>query len=122
MGRRSTPPSTSGNEVAFHGPARRDADALNRGRHAPRGGRDRSVLSARTEFRSRQRPDIQPDIARAGCVVYRFGSPGEADTNAAQLEAVNAHGARVLFGAARVPCRRGRGSRTGRCVWQAGRW
>ena len=39
-------------------------------------------------------------VGAAGCVVYRFGSPGEADTNAAQLEAVNAHGARVLFGAA----------------------
>ena len=34
-------------------------------------------------------------------MVYRFGSPGEADTNAAQLEAVNAHGERVSFGAAR---------------------
>ena len=51
---------------------------------------------------SARRVGVRPQlpIGAAGCVVYRFGSPGEADTNAAQLEAVNAHGARVLFGAA----------------------
>ena len=41
------------------------------------------------------RPRV-PDGA-AGCVVYRFGSPGEADTNAAQLEAVDTDGVRVKF-------------------------
>ena len=51
---------------------------------------------------SARRVGVRPQlpIGADGCVVYRFGSPGEADTNAAQLEAVNAHGARVLFGAA----------------------
>ena len=49
-----------------------------------------------------RRVGVRPQLPNgaAGCVVYRFGSPGEADTYAAQLEAVNAHGARVLFGAA----------------------
>ena len=55
-------------------------------------------LPAASARRVGVRPQL-PDGA-AGCVVYRFGSPGEADTLAAQLEAVNAHGARVLFGAA----------------------
>ena len=55
-------------------------------------------LPAESARRVGVRPRV-PDGA-AGCVVYRFGSPGEADTNAAQLEAVNAHGERVPFGAA----------------------
>ena len=55
-------------------------------------------LPAASARRVGVRPRV-PDGA-AGCVVYRFGSPGEADTNAAQLEAVNAHGERVPFGAA----------------------
>ena len=51
---------------------------------------------------SARRVGVRPRVpdGAAGCVVYRFGSPGEADTNAAQLEAVNAHGERVPFGAA----------------------
>ena len=51
---------------------------------------------------SARRVGVRPQlpIGAAGCVVYRFGSPGEADTFAAQLEAVNAHGERVPFGAA----------------------
>ena len=46
---------------------------------------------------SARRVGVRPRVpdGAAGCVVYRFGSPGEADTNAAQLEAVNAHGERV---------------------------
>ena len=55
-------------------------------------------LPAESARRVGVRPRV-PDGA-AGCVVYRFGSPGEADTFAAQLEAVNAHGERVPFGAA----------------------
>ena len=44
---------------------------------------------------------VRPQLpnSAAGCLVYRFGAPGEADTFAAQLEAVDAHGGRVLFGA-----------------------
>ena len=51
---------------------------------------------------SARRVGVRPRVpdGAAGCVVYRFGFPGEADTNAAQLEAVNAHGERVPFGAA----------------------
>ena len=46
-----------------------------------------------------RRVGIQPQLppGAAGCVVYRFGSPGEADTGAAQLEAVNTDGVRVTF-------------------------
>ena len=51
---------------------------------------------------SARRVGVRPQLPNgaAGCVVYRFGSPGEADTFAAQLEAVDAHGERVPFGAA----------------------
>ena len=44
---------------------------------------------------SARRVGVRPQLpfGADGCVVYRFGSPGEADTFAAQLEAVNAHGA-----------------------------
>ena len=64
---------------------------------------ERSPASVRwLPAESARRVGVRPRVpaGAAGCVVYRFGSPGEADTNAAQLEAVNAHGARVLFGAA----------------------
>ena len=51
---------------------------------------------------SARRVGVRPRVpdGAAGCVVYRFASLGEADTDAAQLEAVNAHGERVPFGAA----------------------
>ena len=55
-------------------------------------------LPAESARRVGVRPRV-PDGA-AGCVVYRFASLGEADTDAAQLEAVNERGARVPFGAA----------------------
>ena len=51
---------------------------------------------------SARRVGVRPRVpdGAAGCVVYRFGFPGKADTDAAQLEAVNERGARVPFGAA----------------------
>ena len=61
---------------------------------------------------SARRVGVRPRVpdGAAGCVVYRFGSPGEADTYAAQLEAVNAHGARVFWPwAGGVMAGRGRG-------------
>ena len=76
-------------------------------------------LSAESARRVGVRPQL-PNGA-AGCVVYRFGSPGEADTYAAQLEAVNAHGARVLFGAAgKRPSVADSAFAGGRRVFQAG--
>ena len=72
---------------------------------------------------SARRVGVRPQlpIGAAGCVVYRFGSPGEADTNAAQLEAVNTHGARVPFGAAaKRPAVAGSAFAGGRRVFLAG--
>ena len=76
-------------------------------------------LPAESARRVGVRPRV-PDGA-AGCVVYRFGSPGEADTFAAQLEAVNARGERVPFGAAgKRPSIKGSAFASGRRVFQAG--
>ena len=72
---------------------------------------------------SARRVGVRPQLPNgaAGCVVYRFASPGETDTCAAQLEAVNAHGARVLFGAAgKRPSVAGSAFASGRRVFQAG--
>ena len=72
---------------------------------------------------SARRVGVRPRVpdGAAGCVVYRFGSPGEADTNAAQLEAVNAHGERVPFGAAgKRPSVAGSAFAGGRRVFHAG--
>ena len=72
---------------------------------------------------SARRVGVRPQlpIGADGCVVYRFGSPGEADTFAAQLEAVNAHDERVLFGAAgKRPAVAGSAFASGRRVFQAG--
>ena len=46
-----------------------------------------------------RRVGVSPPLptGAAGCVVYRFGSPGEANTCAAQLEAVDTDGVRVTF-------------------------
>ena len=40
---------------------------------------------------------LQLPTGATGCVVYRFAGPGEADTGAAQLEAVDTDGERVTF-------------------------
>ena len=48
---------------------------------------------------SARRVCVRPPLPRgaAGCVVYLFAGPGEADTCAAQLEAVDTDGVRVKF-------------------------
>ena len=72
---------------------------------------------------SARRVGVRPQLPNgaAGCVVYRFGSPGEADTNAAQLEAVTAHGERAPFGAAgKRPAVAASDFAAGRRVFQAG--
>ena len=78
-------------------------------------------LPAESARRVGVRPQLPIMIGAAGCVVYRFGSPGEADTYAAQLEAVNAHGERVPFGAAgKRPSVAGSAFAGGRRVFHAG--
>ena len=72
---------------------------------------------------SARRVGVRPQLpfGADGCVIYRFGSPGEADTFAAQLEAVNAHGERVPFGAAgKRPSVAGSAFAGGRRVFHAG--
>ena len=46
-----------------------------------------------------RRGDCRPSLpsGAAGCVVYRFAGPHEVETNAAELEAVDAHAAAVRF-------------------------
>ena len=72
---------------------------------------------------SARRVGLQPSLpaGAAGCLVYRFASPGEADTHAAQLEAVNTAGARVLFATAgKRPSVRGSTFAHGARVFHAG--
>ena len=72
---------------------------------------------------SARRVGVRPQLpfGADGCVIYRFGAPGEADTFAAQLEAVNAHGERVPFGAAgKRPSVAGSAFAGGRRVFHAG--
>ena len=49
-----------------------------------------------------RRVDCRPRLPHgaAGVIVYLFQAPGEADTYAAQLEALDAHGNRIMLGAA----------------------
>lgn len=70
-----------------------------------------------------RRVGVSPQLptGAAGCLVYRFGSPGEPDTYAAQLEAVSAHGERLLFGAAgKRPAVAGSDFDRGRRMFHAG--
>ena len=72
---------------------------------------------------SARRVGVRPPLptGAAGCVVYRFGSPGEADTCAAQLEAVDTDGERVTFSPWRPEDDRAKRPSVRGCTFDGGR-
>ena len=57
-------------------------------------------LTGESARRVNLHPSLPAGAVGVGAILYRFASPGQANTSAVQLEAVDVHGARVMFGSA----------------------